>query len=311
MNRGERFLVLGATGFFGSYITDELRTAGQEVVPAARGGIDGPGFDLLDPAGMRKLLSDWKPDCVINAAGASSPAAATLNPADAFTANTTGTSNLLEAIRQESPDALLVSLSSAAVYSGEPPFTEDSKTAAGTPYSASKLAAEIICNQYVRWAGTRVAVLRAFNLTGPGEPSGQATSEFCRAARPGESGGSTRIEVGDPAITRDITDVRDAARAVREIGMAGLTGTCNICSGKPRSLASIAEAISGISGRHLELVRCEGRWRSGEASASYGSADRLRKATGWEPEISFNQSMTDLFDSIPGNKPGPGGPVDR
>ncbi|MCB0868745.1 MAG: SDR family oxidoreductase, partial [Solirubrobacterales bacterium] len=42
MSPGERFLVLGATGFFGSHITEELRTAGQEVVPAARDGVKGP-----------------------------------------------------------------------------------------------------------------------------------------------------------------------------------------------------------------------------------------------------------------------------
>ncbi len=311
MSPGERFLVLGATGFFGSHITEELRTAGQEVVPAARDGVKGPSFDLLDPAGMRKLLSSWKPNCVINAAGASSPAAAIRDPAGAFLANASGTLNLLEAIRQETPDALLLSLSSAAVYSGGPPFTEESETEARTPYSASKLSAEIICEQYVRWAGARVAIVRCFNLTGPGEPSGQATSEFCRAARQAKPGDSARVQVGDPAITRDITDVRDAARAVKEIGVAGLAGTYNICSAKPRSLASIAETISEVSGRHLELASSESRRRSGEAPASYGSAELLRKATGWEPVISFRQSMTDLLGSIPEANSDGGGPNHR
>lgn len=293
MGRGRRVLVLGASGFFGGRICDELESRGRDLVPASRSGGRGARFDLLDPAGLRDLLAETGAEVIVNAAGTSSPAEALADPAAAFRTNASGTQELLEAIRSTSPGARLIALSSAAVYAGEPPFTEESALAGRTPYAASKLAAEILCDQYARWAGLDVAVLRCFNLTGPGEPGGQATSQLGRAAK-----GSGRSTVGDPDIARDITDVRDAARAVADSIDAGLTGTFNLCSGQPRSLADIASVFSRVSGRPLELSGEPGRQRKGELKISWGENAKLAEATGWKPGIPFERSLADLLETL-------------
>lgn len=292
MSRRPRVLVLGASGFFGGRICDELEGRGLDTVPASRSGTRGRRFDLLDPDGLRDLIATTAPDAVVNAAGTSSPAGALEAPTEAFRINVAGTQELLEALRLTAPDARLISLSSAAVYAGQPPFTEDSAVGASTPYAASKLAAEILCGQYARWAGLEIAVLRCFNLTGPGEPEGQATSQFARAVA-----GSGRVAVGDPEIARDITDVRDAARAVAMTIEAGLTGTYNLSSGEPRSLALIASTLARVSGRPLELESRPGTQRKGEPKVSWGENAKLARATGWAPTIPFESSLADLLRS--------------
>lgn len=288
-----RVLLLGASGFFGSRIAAELTAAGIEVSRPDRADAD-----LLDPAGLRKLVAETTPEAVVNAAGMTSPALAGKNPADCFTVNTGGVMNLLEAMRLEAPAAQVLTLSSAAVYTGEPPFSESSATAAGTIYAASKLAMEILCGQYQRGHGTAVTVLRCFNLIGPGEPSTQASSEFALAALAAGADGSAEVEVGEPATARDFTDVRDAARAVRLVLEQKATGTFNLCSGEARSLAELAGAIGELTGVDLTLRGSgSGRPASGLLSIR-GDSSKLREVTGWQPGIPLERSLGDLIESL-------------
>lgn len=305
MSEAGKVLVLGASGFFGGWISIGLEGAGYEVVKADRR----EGGDLLDPAGLRRLIAEAGPDAVVNAAGMTSPADARSDPASCFSANVGGVLNLLEAVRLEARGAQVVALSSAAVYAGEPPFTETAPTAATTPYAASKQAMETLCGQYTRGHQIPVTVLRCFNLIGPGEPDTQVSSEFCRAALTAREM-RAEVKVGEPATARDFTDVRDAARAVRLLldhGPAGglepanapaLTGTFNLCSGRAVSLAKLAETIGRLAGVELTLRGSgSGRPASGLLAVS-GDAAKLREATGWEPEVELEASLADLLASL-------------
>lgn len=290
----KRVLVLGASGFFGSRIARELEAAGHQVVPGTREG----GGDLRDAARLRELIAETGPDAVVNAAGMTSPTRAKEDPAGCFSLNTGGVVNILEALRLEAPRALLVALSSAAVYDGDPPFSENSRTAASTPYAASKLAMEVICGQYLRGEGMPVSVLRCFNLIGAGEPATQATSEFCRAAIATRAGGRTEVKVGEPATARDFTDVRDAARAVRLVLERGTTGTVNLCSGSATTLSELARMIGDLTGVDLLLKGSgTGQPASGLISIA-GDPDKIAEATGWRPEIGLEESLGDLVASL-------------
>ncbi len=304
MGGARKVLVLGATGFFGSWIAHELEASDRnggsrfEVERASR-----PTGDLLDPEGLRRLIAASRPDAIVNAAGLTSPAAAKADPPGCFAVNAGGMANLLEAVRQESPEAHLIALSSAAVYAGAPPFDENSPTAPDTPYAASKLAMELLCAQYARSPGLAVTVLRCFNLTGPGEPAGQATSEFALAALDAGADGRAEVRVGDPSTARDFTDVRDAARAVRlrlEQGAGrddAKADLFNLCSGEARSLSELAARIGRLAGVELVLRGSgSGRPASGLPTVR-GLNAKLRQATGWRPEIPLETSLGDLIAS--------------
>ena len=296
MNRSvERsVLVLGASGFFGGWICRELEANGFQVIRATRS----EGGDLLDPEGLRRLIGAERPDAIVNAAGMTSPARALADPAGCFEVNTGGVFNLLETIRLDSPDSHLVALSSAAIYSGEPPFDESSDTAGGTPYAASKLAMEILCGQYAREPELPVTALRCFNLTGPGEPASQATSEFTRAAIEAGPDGRAEVRFVEPSTARDFTYIRDAARAVRLVIEREAGGIFNLCSGEATSLTGLARIIGSLAGVELTLRGSgSGRPASGLLSIR-GEGSKLREATGWEPRIPLETSLGDLLSSL-------------
>lgn len=289
-----RLLILGATGFFGGWIAREFEAAGGDVIRGDRSS----GGELLDPDGLCRLISGVRPAVVVNAAGMSSPAVASRDPAGCFAVNTGGVLNLLEAIRREAPKARLLTLSSAAVYVGKPPFGEESATAATTPYAASKLAMETYCQQYARSNGLRITVLRCFNLIGPNQPTSQATTEFALAALAAGPGGKAEVRVGDPATARDFTDVRDAARAVRLIVDAAGTGTFNLSSGRVHSLAGLAGMIGDLAGVELSLRGSgTGQPASGLLTVN-GDSSKLTKVTGWQAGIELEKSLSDLLDNL-------------
>src|SRR5690606_24272636 len=96
------------------------------------------------------------------------------------------------------------------------------------------------------------------------------------------------LRVGDLETRRDYTDVRDVARAYRLLLEADALEhrLFNVCSGRPwsgRELYEVLSAAAGLDGLTVELD--PGRVRPGDPREVVGSADRLRAAVGWEPEI--------------------------
>lgn len=290
MTGPETALVFGATGFFGSHIADRLEAEGAAVT---RLGSSGPDFTDADQ--VRAVVASEKPGLIVAAAGLASPRKALEDPPGCFALNTGGVFGLLEAVRTESSRSHVVAISSAAVYSGEPPFTESSPVSGTDPYSASKLAMELLCHQY-RSEGMKIAVVRSFNLIGPGEPSIQITSELVRAAASAGPRDDVEVEVADAGIGRDFTDVLDAAEAIHRISTTGAKGTFNLCSGSEVSLAKLADVVSQVSGVKVNLVS-NGHVNPTGKRRSWGSPELLRQATGWRAVVPIERSVQRLFQS--------------
>lgn len=305
---GERVLIPGANGFFGTWIARTLERSGHEVV-----GRTGSELDLTDAPRVRREVAATEPTVIVNAAGISSPARARRDPTTCFRVNTGGVLNLLEAARRAAPEARLINLSSAAVYapsSWDRPVAEDQPVAAGTPYAASKLAAELLCGQYARERRMRVATLRVFNLIGPGQSAEQAAGEFTLAvARALEEGRSkVVIPVGSPSTSRDFTDVRDAADAVCAVIERQVTGVFNLCSGRAVTLAELAAALEGaarerVPGFTVDLSPEPRRIGASDPGRLVGAPLRLERATGWRAVTPLRHTVASGLESAPDRSP--------
>ncbi len=295
-------LLIGARGFVGSHVHEAARDAGLRVVAADRDGVDGTRCDLLDPDSVAACVAEADPRLVINMAGAASVAKSWERPVEDFAVNATGALNLLEAVARNAPDAHVVCASSAEVY-GEPgedrlPFTEDLTMEPLTPYGAAKASMEVLCDQYARGRGLRVAVIRAFNQIGPGQSPAFAASGFARQIAAAEAAGAERVElaVGNLAGARDFTDVRDTARAFAEVARRELTGTFNLCSGRALRLEALVEEMSRATPLPVEIRPDPSLSRPVDPTVVYGSPARLHKAIGWAPEIPLSRTVADLLD---------------
>jgi len=302
MGEKRTLLLIGGGGFLGAHVAAAAAAAGLAVVAVTRGGTEAaPPCDLLDPASLAACVEAVRPDLVVNAAGAASVGRSWEHPAETFAANATGVLNLLEAVAAGAGDAHVLCLSSADVYGmreeRELPLGEDLEPLPVTPYGASKAAMEVLCDQYARGRGLRVAVVRVFNLIGPGQSPRFVAAGFARRIAEAERGGAAvELALGNSAALRDFGDVRDGARALVELSRRELTGTYNLCSGEGRTVAELVEALTGQARVPVTLRREPGLERPADPPALVGDPRRLREATGFAPEIAFEQTLADLLD---------------
>jgi GDP-4-dehydro-6-deoxy-D-mannose reductase len=299
----ETLLVIGARGFAGAQLRQAASEAGMAVAAAGRQGGDAtPGCDLLDPAAVEACLDEVKPTLIVNAAGAASVARSWERPGEAFAVNALGVLNLLEAVARRAPSAHVLCISSADVYGErgeeELPLEEGLAARPVTPYGTSKAAMEVICDQYARARGLRIAIARAFNLIGPGQSPGFAVPGLARQVAAAERAGAAKVELalGNPGAVRDFTDVRDAARALLELSRRQLCGTYNLCSGRGVTIAELVGELSRLSPVAVSARHDPALERPADPAALVGDPGRLHRETGFEPAIPLARTLSDLLE---------------
>jgi GDP-4-dehydro-6-deoxy-D-mannose reductase len=70
----------------------------------------------------------------------------------------------------------------------------------------------------------------------------------------------------------------------------------NLASGRPQSVRELLETLLGYSEMQIRVERDPARYRVVDVPVVYGSADRFRRQTGWEPQISFERTLCDTLD---------------
>lgn len=147
-------------------------------------------LDIRDRSKILELIKEIKPDAIIHAAAQPSHDKATSIPFDDFDVNASGTLNLLEATRQFCMDSPFVHMSSNKVYGDGPNeiklkeldsrWDYDDKNFENgiaesfsidqckhSLFGASKVAADVMVQEYGRYFGMATCCLRGGCLTGP------------------------------------------------------------------------------------------------------------------------------------------------
>jgi GDP-4-dehydro-6-deoxy-D-mannose reductase len=276
-----RALITGGTGFAGRHLAEHCLAEGDEV--AALGSADA---DLLDPAAARQAIAAHRPDVVYHLAARAHVGHSWEDPAGTLRDNLSLATHVFEAVRAEAPEATVVAVSSGEVY-GPPetlPVTESAPLHPQNPYAVSKASTDLLARFYADAHGLRVVIARAFNHAGPGQEPIYAIASFARQAALGDT-----VVTGNPDTRRDFTDVRDVVRAYRRLAADGVSGEAyNVCSGETASAAELVEML-GVRTHEInpDLVRAH------EVMEVRGSAEKLRAATGWAPEIALVDTLRD------------------
>ena len=298
-----RVLVIGSTGFAGRHFVEAARKAGLEVVTAARRGRAADLVcDLFEPRTIEESIAECSPDAIVNLAGAASVGRSWNEPADTFALNAGGVVNLLEALTGRPDEAHVVCVSSGEVYGApsgdELPLAESAAVLPVNPYGTSKAAMELVCGQYERSAGLRIAVMRAFNHLGPGQSDDFAASSFARQIAAAEADCRERVELrtGDLTSERDFSDVRDVVDAYVAAVERELRGTFNVCSGRSEPIESLLAELRRHARVQIDVRVDSDRLRPDDAPRIYGSYGLLHEAAGWEPRIPLARTLGDLLD---------------
>ena len=289
MSPGGAF-VTGGGGFVGRHLVPLLDDA---VAPAH------DELDLLDADAVRSAVAAAAPARVLHLAALASVSRSWQHPREVLRDNVEMTVNVLDAVREEAPEAVIVCLSSSEVY-GPPehlPVTEDAPLRPQNPYAVSKAACDLLAGQYADAHGLRVVRVRAFNQAGPGQSDEYVVGTIARQVAEAEVAGSGQavIRTGNPDSARDFTDVRDTVRAY--VAASSLpAGVYNVCSGTATSVRALVQ-MAGAAAR-IEVVHeiDKGRLRAKDVPEVRGSAERLADASGWRPEIPLERTVADAID---------------
>jgi GDP-4-dehydro-6-deoxy-D-mannose reductase len=291
-----KVLITGGSGFAGGWLARACAEAGDAVTALSRADAD-----LSSAADARRVVAEAAPEVVYHLAAQAHVGRSWEDPAATLSGNLALALNVFEAVRHEAPAATLVAVASGEVY-GPPaslPVDETAELRPQNPYAVSKASADLLARFYGDAHGLRVIRPRPFNHAGPGQDPAYAIASFARQMAVGLENGDdpVTIRTGNPATRRDYTDVRDVVRAYRLLAASGEPGPAyNVCSGR---VASAAELVAMLGeGCGVEVVHDvdSALVRAHEVMEIRGTPERLRAATGWEPEIPLVQTLADTVD---------------
>lgn len=305
-----RAFVTGASGFVGSHLIAHLRQQGDEIISP---GTDPtvPEIDITDRAATHDGVGAAAPDVVYHLAAQADVASSWKDPVRTLRVNVEGTLNVLDAARLAGASRVLV-VTSADVYGrvdeADLPLDETTPLRPVSPYAASKAAAEMMCIQAGLGHGFDVVRARAFNHLGPGQSDRFVASALASRIVANERSGGTVVRVGNLAARRDFTDVRDVVRAYRLLMVSGRAGEAyHVCSGVDRPVRELAQGLVDRATSPMELETDPGLLRPVDLAVLRGDPAKIRAATGWQPEIGLETTLTDLLDfwrSVPAHDVG-------
>jgi GDP-4-dehydro-6-deoxy-D-mannose reductase len=297
------WLVTGGSGFLGRHLVSCLEgraPAGVEVVTTARRAPAQPSTvrfvpaDLHDPESVSRLARDLEPEVVFHAAGKTPPAA----PDKFYRGNTLATVHLLDALRAlRRPSRVLLAGSAAELGPVGPndlPVRESHPCRPTDSYGLSKWLATAA--GLAARAPLEVVVARVFNPVGPGLPASQALGRFAALLAAHEGPGPLVLTVGDLDARRDFVDVRDVAEALTTLALRGRAGLVyHVGTGRSVRVGDGLAALVEMSRRDVRIRVDPALADARGPSDSRAAVERIAEHTGWRPQVSWEQSLSDLW----------------
>jgi UDP-glucuronate decarboxylase len=318
---GKTVLITGANGFLGQYFLETFIHLNQSVfktpcdIIAADSHITNTTTnDSLGALPYRFLLQDVskpfpveeKPDYILHAAGIASPMYYRRFPLETIDVATLGTRSMLDLARK-SKSLGLVYFSSSEIY-GDPdpahvPTTETyngnvSSIGPRACYDESKRLGETLCSVYHKQFGTRVMIVRPFNVYGPGmkEADYRVLPNFANSIKAGKA----LTIYGSGHQTRTFCFVEDAILGFLQVLLLGRSGEAyNIGNPSPEiSMRGLVELITKISARPVksEFIPYPESYPAGEPMRRCPDITKAAQDVGYAPGVDLEQGLRIFLD---------------
>lgn len=287
-----------------------------------------PGFshhelDIRDRARVLELLKVLRPTAIVHAAAQPSHDRAAAIPFDDFDTNAVGTLNLLEAARQFCAESPFVHMSTNKVYGDRPnqiALVEletrfdyaDTEYAAGIKetfsidqskhslFGASKVAADVMVQEYGRYFNMPTCALRGGCLTGPNHSGVELHGFLSYLVRCNIEGREYKIFGYKGKQVRDNIHSLDVARFMHAFIQAPRSGEVyNLGGGKDNS-CSILEAFKmteGFTGTPQRYTYVEGN-RIGDHIVYYSDLGKMRAHyPSWDITVSLQETIRQIVNA--------------
>jgi CDP-paratose 2-epimerase len=280
-------------------------------------------LDIRDREGLSDLIKHEGPfDLIVHCAAQPSHDLASRRPFDDFDVNATGTLNILEAMRQKCPEAVFVLMSTNKVYGDAPnelPLKELDRRwdyaraedyqgvteamridrSKHSIFGASKVAADVVTQEYGRYFGMKTHCLRAGCLTGPNHSGVELHGFLSYLVKVQLREQIYRIFGYKGKQVRDNLHSFDIARAIEEIYANPRCGEVYNVGGGRTNSCSILEAFDIVESLTRKRMRYEyvDQPRSGDHICYISDLSRFQRHY---PKWSVTKSLEDVFRDIVG-----------
>ena len=280
-------------------------------------------LDIRDRSSIVEVVKKIKPDLVVHTAAQPSHDLAAKRPFDDFDVNAGGTLNLLEAVRRDAPSCVFVHMSTNKVYGDRPNFLglveqekrwdfsdHEYKNGIGEDMSidqskhslfgASKVAADILVQEYGRYFGIATCCLRGGCLTGPNHAGVELHGFLNYLVKCNLEGREYKIFGYKGKQVRDNIHSLDVARFIEMFWKNPKIGAVyNIGGGRANSV-SILEAFElteHVTGRKMRFEYLEGN-RDGDHICYISNLAKIRNDyPDWNVTIGLEQIVREIAAS--------------
>jgi CDP-paratose 2-epimerase len=283
-------------------------------------GFEHHELDIRDRPGVLALVKAVRPNVIVHAAAQPSHDRAAAIPFDDFDTNAGGTLNMLEAARQACPESAFIHMSTNKVYGDAPnriSMTEletrwdfnDPAYAHGIPetftidqsthslFGASKVAGDVIVQEYGRYFGMPTCTLRGGCLTGPNHSGVELHGFLSYLVKCNLEGKEYKIFGYKGKQVRDNIHSLDVARFMAAFAQAPRAGEVyNLGGGKANSTSileafKLTESFTGKTQVHTYVEQN----RIGDHICYYSD---LRKMRNHFPNWDITQSLSETIRQI-------------
>jgi NAD dependent epimerase/dehydratase len=309
--RDIRVLVTGADGFIGSHLVEALvERAAKVTALSLYNSFDSHGWlddlsrssraeisivrgDIRDAAFVNRLLEGQ--EIVFHLAALIAIPFSYVAAQSYVETNVLGTLNVFEAARRSDVDRV-IHTSTSEVYgtAQSVPMSEAHPLQGQSPYSASKIAADMMAEAFCRSFTLPIAILRPFNTYGPRQSERAVIPTIIRQAI---DPACAEIRIGDISMRRDFTFVHDTVDAFLSLGIApGIEfgRPYNAGSGRAVSVSDIINIVNELTGANKVVGHDAQRFRPSASEVRELLADnsRLSATTNWQPRVKLREGLT-------------------
>jgi nucleoside-diphosphate-sugar epimerase len=275
-----RALVTGAGGFVGRHLVARLRADSWDVVGLTRREVD-----LADPSAAAAAVRAADPDIVFSLAAGRAKATA----AERAATTAVNTSPwLVDAL----PDRCrtVVRLGSSTEYAASPrPLAEDAAVEPRGFFGATKAAGSLLLQGAAAERGIRAAVLRAFQVYGPGDHPTRLVPVVLAAARTGATVPlPARLSRRDWVWVGDVVDacVRAAVDSALPPGVV-----LNIGTGVQTSTEELVATAERVTGRPIATAPGAHPGRHWDTADWVSDPTAARRLLGWAPTVDLAEGL--------------------
>ncbi|QYY36575.1 NAD-dependent epimerase/dehydratase family protein [Ruficoccus sp. ZRK36] len=277
-------------------------------------------LDIRDRAGVQELLKTLRPDVIVHTAAQPSHDRAAQIPFDDFDTNAGGTLNLLEAVRQHCPESPFIHMSTNKVYGDAPnnialkeldtrweyddstyengiaeSFTIDQSK--HSLFGASKVAADVMVQEYGRYFGIPTCCLRGGCLTGPNHSGVELHGFLSYLVKCNLEEREYTVFGYKGKQVRDNIHSLDVARFMWAFYQNPRIGEVYNLGGGKQNSCSILEAfkrIESLGGKPMKYKYVD-KNREGDHICYYSDLSKMRSHY---PDWDITKSLDDIFSEI-------------